>query len=104
MLTSAKTRTILRTAMLLPLAYAACLAAVPAQSPAPIERTQYAIVVANNSSNDKALEPLRYADDDGARYFELFSPQSDDAVLLTVLDEETQALHPGLASRSLPPT
>src|SRR3954447_9201482 len=91
--------------MLFPLAMAACLAAGPAQaSPSGHDRTQYAIVIANNSSNDKALEPLRYADDDGARYFELFEAQSDDAVLLTVLDAETQALHPGLASRTLPPT
>lgn len=88
--------------MLVSLLLTACLATVPTgETP---QRTQYALVVANNGSNDKALEPLRYADDDGARYFELFQPQTEDAVLLSVLDNETQALHPGLASRTLPPT
>lgn len=67
-------------------------------------RPQYAVIVANNSSNDRALEPLRYADDDGAKYYELFAPQTEATVLLSVLDAETQALHPGLAAQSLPPT
>jgi hypothetical protein len=68
------------------------------------ERVSYALIIANNASLDPKQAPLRYADDDGARYYELFAPQAREAVLLSVLDEETQARHPGLAARTQPPT
>lgn len=68
------------------------------------ERVVYALIVASNTTPDASLAPLRYADDDGARYYELFAPQAREAVLLTVLDAETQARHPGLAARTRPPT
>lgn len=67
-------------------------------------RVQYALIVSNNGSNDPSLQPLRYADDDGARYFELLSRQSAEAHLLAVLDEQTQARHPGLAAKTRAPT
>ncbi|MHB8878110.1 MAG: hypothetical protein ACYC8T_30805, partial [Myxococcaceae bacterium] len=67
------------------------------------ERPQYAIVVANNQSNDPKVQPLRFADDDGAQYYELFEPQTREAVLLAVLDDETQRRHPGLAAKTRPP-
>ncbi len=68
------------------------------------ERVAYALILANNASNDPKQAPLRYADDDGARYYELFAPRTQETVLLSVLDEDTQALHPGLAARTRPPT
>ncbi|HYI01386.1 hypothetical protein [Hyalangium sp.] len=68
------------------------------------ERVSYALIIANNASLDPKLAALRYADDDGARYYELFAPQARETVLLSVLDEETQARHPGLAARTRPPT
>jgi hypothetical protein len=68
------------------------------------ERVSYALIIANNASLDPKVAPLRYADDDGARYYELFAPQAKDTVLLSVLDAETQARHPGLAARTQPPT
>ncbi|MBX5481281.1 MAG: hypothetical protein IRZ16_05465 [Myxococcaceae bacterium] len=68
------------------------------------ERVQYALIVSNNRSNDPKVPPLRFADDDGARFYELLEPQSKDAALLTVLDGDTQARHPGLASKTRPPT
>lgn len=71
---------------------------------APAERVTYALIVANNASLDPKLAPLRYADDDGARYYELFAPQTQETVLLSVLDAETQTRHPGLAARTQPPT
>lgn len=74
-----------------------------AASAAP-ERVAYALILANNASLDPKQAPLRYADDDGARYHELFSPRTKETVLLSVLDAETQALHPGLAARTRPPT
>jgi hypothetical protein len=68
------------------------------------ERVSYALIIANNASFDPKQAPLRYADDDGARYYELFTPQARETVLLSVLDSETQARHPGLAARTQPPT
>ena len=68
------------------------------------ERVSYALIIANNSSLDPKQAPLRYADDDGARYYELLAPQSRETVLLSVLDAETQARHPGLAAKTQPPT
>jgi hypothetical protein len=79
------------------------LMAGPARATPP-ERVSYALIIANNASLDPKLAPLRYADDDGARYYELFAPQMQETVLLSVLDAETQARHPGLASRTQPPT
>jgi hypothetical protein len=74
-----------------------------AASAAP-ERVAYALILANNASTDPKQAPLRYADDDGARYYELFAPRTRETVLLSVLDAETQSLHPGLASKTRPPT
>ncbi|MFP2912930.1 hypothetical protein ACLESD_49575, partial [Pyxidicoccus sp. 3LFB2] len=68
------------------------------------ESGAYALIVAHNGGLDKTQAPLRYADDDGARYYELLAPRVREAVLLSVLDDETQVLHPGLAARTRPPT
>ncbi|MBE4749863.1 hypothetical protein G4177_16995 [Corallococcus sp. ZKHCc1 1396] len=74
-----------------------------AASAAP-EQVHYALIVASNTGTEKGQAPLRYADDDGARYYELFAPRSREVVLLSVLDADTQALHPGLAAKTRPPT
>ncbi|EPX58005.1 hypothetical protein D187_004539 [Cystobacter fuscus DSM 2262] len=74
-----------------------------AASAAP-ERVTYALIIANNIGTEPRQAPLRYADDDGARYYELLSPRAKETVLLSVLDAETQALRPGLAARTAPPT
>ncbi|PTL84475.1 caspase family protein [Vitiosangium sp. GDMCC 1.1324] len=74
-----------------------------AASAAP-QRVTYALILANNTGLEPKQAPLRYADDDGARYYELLSPRTKETVLLSVLDEETQTLHPGLAARTRPPT
>lgn len=68
------------------------------------QHVAYALIIANNLGMDASQAPLRYADDDGARYYELLGPRMKEAVLLTVLDADTQALHPGLAARTRPPT
>ncbi|NNC19635.1 hypothetical protein HJC22_28350 [Corallococcus exiguus] len=68
------------------------------------EQVHYALIVASNTGTEPSQAPLRYADDDGARYYELFAPRSREVVLLSVLDAETQALHPGLAAKTRPPT
>lgn len=69
---------------------------------APTER--FAVVVGNNLAPREDLAALHYADDDAARLHELFTAAGMHSVLLTVMDEETQGLMPGLASQALPPT
>ena len=65
---------------------------------------QYAVIVANNLSLDEGVKPLRYADDDAARWAELLGPQSQRVDLLAVFDQETEALHPALVRATVPPT
>lgn len=64
----------------------------------------YALIIANNQSNDPKLASLQFADDDGARYFTALKPMAEQVTLLTVLDEETQRRFPGLAAQTRPPT
>ncbi|NVB81733.1 MAG: caspase family protein [Kofleriaceae bacterium] len=67
----------------------------------------YAIVIGNNappsSGTPEKLAPLRYADDDAVRYFQLFSRMADTR-LLVVLDTQTQRRYPGLAAHTEAPT
>jgi len=66
--------------------------------------SRYALIVANNASVDEGVAPLRFADDDGARFFEIFSSYADQTVLLTTLDSESQQLFPVAAQASIPPS
>lgn len=81
------------------------LGATMALAPAP-EPASFVLVVANNAPSPaaKSLRPLRYADDDGARYFELFGIMAEQVNLLSVLDADTQALYPAAARASRPPS
>ena len=66
----------------------------------------YAIVIGNNApptGGDQQLRPLRYADDDAVRYYQLFARFADTR-LLAVLDDATQKRHVGVAAHALPPT
>ncbi len=65
---------------------------------------RFALIVANNDSVDPGVEPLQYADDDGARYFEMFSSLSTRAELLTTLDSESQRVFPEVTDQTRPPT
>ena len=84
-----------------PLVLALMLGAVE-PDPTPETRT-YAIIVATNEAQGEVLSPLRYADDDGARYFELLEMLGGPVELLSVLDRETQTLHPEIAARARTP-
>ncbi len=66
--------------------------------------SRYALIVANNASIDPGVPPLRFADDDGARFFEIFSSYADQTILLTTLDSESQQLFPQAARASAPPS
>jgi len=63
----------------------------------------YAVVVANNQTFDNSRQPLRFADDDGARYAELFGLTAERIALLAVLDEDTQRVFPDAVSASRAP-
>ncbi len=71
------------------------------------ETVNYAIVIGNNDApvldSQVRLTKLRYADDDAARYFQVFS-QLGETRLLTELDLRTQKRFPGLASKTSSPT
>lgn len=75
-----------------------------AADPAKEETRVYALIVANNSSVDEDVKPLKFADDDGARYYELFDSLTDEARLLTTLDADSQKLFPKVVPHTEPPT
>jgi hypothetical protein len=63
----------------------------------------FALVIGTNGSVDQELEPLRYADDDAARYFDLFRSLGTRTYLLSNLDEDTARLHPQAEAEAEPP-
>jgi hypothetical protein len=78
-----------------------CAGAAPARAASPA----YAIVIGNNAppATGEGLTPLRYADDDAVRYYQLFSRFAE-THLLAVLDDTTQRRYRGLAGAAEPPT
>ena len=66
----------------------------------------YTLIIGNNASPaaEPDLSTLQYADDDAARFYELWSRTNAHQHLLSVLDEKTQRRHRGLVPRALPPT
>lgn len=90
------------------LAVLALVSLAIAASPAHAGRDlAYAIVIGNNappsSGTREQLAPLRYADDDAVRYYQLFSRMAETR-LLAVLDAQTQRRYPGLAARAEAPS
>lgn len=67
------------------------------------ETRRYALIVANNDSVDADVDSLEYADDDGARYYEMFDSLADEARLLTTLDSDSQRIFPEIAEHTVPP-
>ena len=65
-----------------------------------------ALIVTNNHSAETGRPELRYADDDGAKYDELFRmlAADDDVELLTELDRDSAQLFPTAVARARPPT
>lgn len=82
------------------------LVAFPTPAWADEHASTFALIVTNNRSPRLSRADLRYADDDGAKYYELFrmfAPESNVA-LLTAFDADTQKLFPDLASKAQPPS
>src|SRR6185295_19655156 len=63
----------------------------------------FALIVGVNTPAEPDLQPLRFADDDAARYLDLFRALGARTYLLTRLDDNTRRLHPQAAAEALPP-
>jgi hypothetical protein len=63
----------------------------------------FVLIVGTNASIDRELRPLRYADDDAARYLELFRALGAQTTILTRTDEATQKLHPQATAEARAP-
>lgn len=85
---------------------ASLLCSLISSSPTGETPTSFALVVTNNRSLDPSRPDLRYADDDGVEYAELYSQLfgASHVVLLTELDPESRVLHPGWAAIARAPT
>jgi hypothetical protein len=64
----------------------------------------YAIVVGYNQSSRAGQAPLRFADDDAARTFELLGATRAKGYLLTAFDRDSQATFRELVAEAQPPT
>lgn len=62
----------------------------------------FALIIGVNRSLDPEVAPLRYADDDAARYLDLFRALGARTYLLASLDENTRRLHAQAAAEALP--
>lgn len=79
--------------------------ASPAPAAAADERghATFALVIGANRSVDADLAPLKYADDDAARYLDLFRLLGARTYLLARLDDNTRALHAQAAAEAQEP-
>jgi hypothetical protein len=73
---------------------------VTADSPHPV----FAVIIGNNRSLDPDVPPLRFADDDAIRYYEMFSFYADRVALFVVPDMETQRLFRSATAQARPPS
>jgi hypothetical protein len=66
----------------------------------------FALIVTNNKSISLSQPDLQYADDDGARYYQLFRSLAaeEDVLLLTTFDRASAAIYPELVNVARRPT
>ena len=74
----------------------------PSASAAASQAT-FALIIGVNASPDPRLAPLQYADDDAARYLDLFRALGARTYLLTRVDDNTRRLHAQAAAEAAPP-
>ena len=67
------------------------------------ERASFALIIGVNKSVDADAPLLRYADDDAARYLDLFRSLGARSYVLTRLDENTRRVHQQLAAEAEAP-
>jgi hypothetical protein len=88
-----------------PLALAAVVFPSSARADEPGEEyASFALIVGVNRSVDTEVAQLRYADDDAARYLDLFRSLGARSYVLTRPDANTQRLYPQVAAEALLPT
>lgn len=83
---------------------ALALAVSTMAAPPRAEVRRYALVIGVNESEDAARPPLRYADDDAARFFELVAPLTKKAELLAAFDRDSQEVFARLVPSTKAPT
>jgi hypothetical protein len=92
---------------LVPLVGLAALASPRARADAPGPATTapatFALVIGVNASPEPDLPPLQFADDDAARYLDLFRALGARAYLLSRLDDNTRRLHAQAAAEAIAP-
>lgn len=69
---------------------------------APGAKALFALIIGVNASTEPDVQPLKYADDDAARYLDLFRALGARTYLLSRLDDNTRRLHPQAAAEALP--
>jgi len=82
------------------------LALTAITAPAEAKTKSYALVIGNNAPPEedaRHLPALRYADDDAARYLDLFRLLGARTYLLARVDDNTRRLHPQAAAEAAPP-
>ncbi|HVJ20273.1 MAG TPA: caspase family protein [Polyangiaceae bacterium] len=89
-------------AFLLSLLFALPAAAEPPEV-GPGNHASFALIIGVNRSVDKNAPLLRYADDDAARYLDLFRTLGAKSYVLARLDDNTRRLHPQVAAEALQP-
>lgn len=70
-------------------------------------RVYYTLSIGSNEApetSERKLEKLSYADDDAVSFYKLFSLTTHKQALLSILDIDSQRVHPVFAEKSLPPT
>src|SRR5690349_16982813 len=88
----------------LPLLAAVLLAPLSARAEEPNEEyASFALIVGVNKSVDADVAQLRYADDDAARYLDLFRSLGARSYVLTRPDANTRRLHPQVAAEAMLP-
>jgi hypothetical protein len=86
-----------------PVALSPPVAAAAEAPPDERPRAVFALILGVNASPGTEVAPLRYADDDAARYLDLFRALGARAQVLARLDANTRGLHPQAAAEALPP-
>jgi hypothetical protein len=94
-----------RVAALLAVAAGGARAAEPGSraSPDTPAAATFALIIGVNASPEPRLAPLQYADDDAARYLDLFRALGARTYLLTRVDDNTRRLHAQAAAEAAPP-
>jgi hypothetical protein len=83
---------------------AAASPTAPAEAASAPRTAVFALLIGANHAVDRDLPVLHYADDDAARYHELFELLGARSILLADIDDNTQRLHPAAAQLAVAPT